>query len=829
MFNKIENSLINFQKPGRYIGNESGIPDKDFKNAPVRVVIGYPDIYEVGMSNQGIKIIYDRINRLDFASCERVFSCWIDFENFLRKQKIPLYSLETKTPLNQFDIIGISIQYELLFTNFLNILDLSQIEVFAKKRKGTYPIIICGGPSVVNPAPFAPFVDLFLIGEAEGVIEELLNKFHLIKNKYTKKEIINELSNIQGIYSPIYSKNIVKRQIYQGFSEDNGLKSYIIPNIDIVQNKLVVEIMRGCPNKCRFCLAGVIYKPYREKNIDIILNSIENGIKKLGVNEITLSSLSSGDYSQIIPLTESFIKKFSPLNISFSLPSIRVETFDVELLEKISHVRKSGLTFAIESGSGQGQLSINKPINIDKITKIIKYASENGWKLIKLYFMIGLPHCKNEKEDIISFIDYISSINKKLKININIAVFVPKPHTPYQYERQIPLQESLEILHEIEKYYFRSRVKIKKHNPYMSYVEGFIARGDKNVGLAIYEAFKEGARFDGWKECFNFDIYKKVFDKMNITYEKYLSKKKYNAVMPWDNINVGLSKEFYLKEIEKSKNKIISKSCKYECDKNCKICDNDIKKIDSKGIINKVLPLVNKNNLLENNDNTRYFLEFSKKGLLRFIGHIDIIKYFEKLFLRSNISVLFTKGFNPHPKMQFSSALSLGIESECEILEFYTTKYYNEDELLSILKKYQHNDMSINRIRIINFSEKYSLIENILFSIYSFNFDKKYYEKIKNIYEKYKCININYQFERKNKICTGKYQDYIEMQKLENTKIIAKIKKISPSPKILQALKDIFDDIPILIKKEMMYALKEDKIVELFEISKEIPVKMMQQ
>nr|HPO50244.1 B12-binding domain-containing radical SAM protein [Spirochaetota bacterium] len=277
MLKTIEDNLSKFQKPGRYIGSETGIPQKDFKNSPTRFVMSYPDLYEVGMSNNGLRIIYDIINKLDFASCERVFAPWSDFEEFLRINKIPLYSLESYTPLNEFDFLGFTIQYELLFTNMLNIMELGKIDCLRENRGDNTPIIIAGGPSAVNPSPFSPFVDIFFIGEAEGRLENFLKIYNELKNKKTKKDdIIRELSKIDGFYSPKYSKS-VKRQIYSGFSLDCGIDTYISPIIDVVQNKVVVEITRGCPNKCRFCQAGIIYKPYREKDLDVIFNNIDKG------------------------------------------------------------------------------------------------------------------------------------------------------------------------------------------------------------------------------------------------------------------------------------------------------------------------------------------------------------------------------------------------------------------------------------------------------------------------------------------------------------------------------------------------------------------------
>ena len=817
MFEIIEENLVNFEKPARYTGNEIGIPPKDFKDSDVRFLLCYPDVYEVGMSNYGLKILYDRLNKLDFVSCERVFSVWLDFEKFLREKQIKLFSLESKTPIDQFDFVGFSLQYELLFTNILNIMELGGIEVFREKRGENTPIIIAGGPCSVNPAPFAPFIDLFLIGEGEDVLENFVTQYSTYKKqKLSKDEIIKKLSQIEGIYSPKHSKNVVKRQIYKGFSTDKGPDTLLSPLIDIVQNKLVVEIMRGCPNKCRFCQAGYIYKPYREKNVDNILDTVEKGLCMLGINEVTLSSLSSGDYSNVLQLTDEFIKNYEDRYVSFSFPSLKVESFDSQLLDRLATVRKSGLTFAVEAGSIEGQMSINKPVLLTKVREIIEYASHNGWRLIKLYFMVGLPDIQNEKEQIISFIDSVLKINRQLNINVNIATFVPKSHTPYQYDTQISLEQSQEILGEIEARYKRTRVKIKKHNPLMSYIEGFISRGDESVGLAIYDVFKNGGRFDGWDDQFNYSLYRDAFEKNSITYEKYLQKKDFNEKLAWDNINVGISKEYLLKEKVNSQKQIITKSCKEDCEADCDICSGEIKKNDSQKVE------VTKKNVIDieylSEKQTRYFIEFSKKGLAKFIGHIDLIKYFERLFNLSRLKIAFTEGFNPHAKMQFSSPLSLGVESSCEILEFFTKVEYDKELVMSTLKKYEHRDICINKIRILEKIGKISLINKINLTQYYAKFNKMYYNEVEEIFNQYKIKPVTYEIKGNNDVINGVYNDFVEFIELKPTYLVLNIKNMAKMPKILQIKKDIFKDVKIVFEKVKMFTIEDGKLIDLFEI-----------
>jgi len=819
-FKDLEKDLIKFKKPARYVGNELGIPNKDFKNSNVKFVIAYPDIYEIGMSNLGIKIIYDKINSIEFASCERVFSPWIDFSDYLKNNDIPLYSLESKTPINKFDIFGISIQFELLFTNFLELLTLSKLKYLRDERKNNDPIVLCGGPGILNPEPFKPFADLFYIGEFEEQVYNFISLYNELKIKnYNKKDIIKELSKLPGFYSPEYSKGIIQRQVYSSFINDNGLDNYIIPSIDIVQDKHVVEIMRGCPNKCRFCQAGIIYKPVREKNIDDIFKLVDKGITNLGVDEVTFSSLSSGDYSNIIDLTDCFNTIYANRKISFSLPSIKVESFNPELLKSISHVRKSGLTFAIESGNTKGQYAINKKIELEKIEKIIQYAVNKGWRLIKLYFMIGLPDQENEIDSIINFIDNILKINKRLWINVNIAVFVPKPHTPYQYEKQMSLAESINHFDFISRYYKKTRVKIKKHNPYMSYLEGLIARGDEKIGMVFLNAYKNGARFDAWDDVFDYKIYDKVLLEYDIENLNYLHNKDYNSPMVWDHINVGVNKEFYINEINKSKKGKLSKSCITTCDKNCNICSNTASQIISKKIDKEVI-IKNYYKDISNDDNNRirYFLEFNKTGLQKFISHKNLIVYFQKLFSRSNLNIIFTEGFNPRPKFQFSSALELGIESKCEILEFFTKTDYSENDIFEILKKHQHSDISINRIKKINKKEKISFDKEVSFYIYYLYFKTDDFDHIEKIYLNFKSKSNCFSITKRNIEIKGKYQDYIIFNKLYKNKLEIKIININNKPKLSNTVIDIFGNNDLRIVKEKIFTIKNNKNIELFDI-----------
>lgn len=804
MFKQIEKYLTEIEKPGRYIGNEAGIPNKNFIGSEIRMAISYPDVYEVGMSNYGIKILYDVVNKLPFASCERVFSAWSDFEELLKKLNLPLFSLETKTPLNEFDVVGVSIQYELLFSNFLALLQFGKIPPKRADRNDNDPIVIIGGPASVNPVPYSPFIDLSCVGEGEEVLVNLLTKLRELKEeKRSRKEILKELAKIDGIYSPDFTTEPVKRQVYMGFVNDTGPDTVIIPNIDIVQNKLNVEIMRGCPNKCRFCQAGVIYKPFREKNTSTVMKSVEKGLKLSGVNEVTFTSLSSGDYSQILPLTAYFNDKYKSKKISVSLPSLKVESFDTGILDRISEVRKSGLTFAIESGSCDGQFSLNKRVDLEKIYQILDAAVAKGWRLVKFYFMIGLPDEGNDVENIEKFVDSVLARYKRLKINLNVATFVPKPHTPYQDVPQLPYEEAVSRIQALRDYYRKSRVAVKAHEPEISYIEGFISRGDEKVGLAVYEAFRRGARFDGWTEKFDFQRYVDIFNEAGITAKDYMNGGRSHV---WKMIDCLPSNAFLQKERELSLRHEESKLCNQGCDENCKICGNGISK--RKAVDDYKYEKCDET-AKKTDERFRYFLEFTKSGLSRFLSHKDLMRHFETLFRIGDINLLMSEGFNPHPRFQFSSALSLGIESQCEILEFFTAEEYSTEELEKRLngislqsERKNHADLQITRIRKCVNVKKASLFNNLAQTEYLLSYDKKFAEQINEDIKKF--------MHEKKVIFTDERAEYDlkSFISLENTDSGVKlfVNQLNPLPKIRVLVAQIFPNVEFLsLVKMMMY------------------------
>ncbi len=780
--NKLQKVLSVVEKPGRYIGSEIYGRDKRFNEHGLNVVFSYPDLYEIGMSNLGLSIIFDLINKKDNYYCDRVFAPWKDFEDELRRLSLPLYGLDSKMPIKEFDVLAFTIQYELTFTNFLNIIELSDIPILTEKRSKDAPIVIIGGPAVYNPAPFLPFADIVYIGEAESEILAILDYINNNKKTLERDELINRLGQFNGVITTLNRSKKTNRVVYSGFANSNSPDKYIIPLIDVVHNKLNIEIMRGCPNKCRFCQAGIVYKPHRERSIDIILDDIEKGLKETGADEVTFTSLSSGDYSSLIELTDLFNQRFKDRQISFSLPSLKIESFNTDILDRLNFIRKSGLTFAIETGNEESQRMINKLADIDKIIDIVSYSIKKGWKSIKLYFMIGLPTLNSEKEiaDIKNFIDTIVRCSKSIQINVNIAVFIPKPHTPFQFEDQLAIEEAFNAFHNLSSYYNRSRVKIKYHDPRISCLEGLIARGDEKVGFIILEAFKRGARFDGWDECFNFETYKSILAEKSIDISDVL--KGLNKKQIWNNINVGYGDDYLLNEYKKANLKELSPGCNDICDPECGICSDSIMRNTTNIKKNKVpedLIKIERNN--SNIENTFYYylIEYQKTKLLKFIGHTDIIRYFERLFRRSGIDIAYSKGFNPRPVMQFSPPLSLGIESLSELIHISLKKVYSETDLLKMLNVYSHNDLFIKNIkRTINKNSLFNLARYYTYSVFIADKDLP---KINDFIN----FGLEYSIEKKNgTVLKGDYKDIINVVSVKNNCVNLIYKVVEGKPNI---------------------------------------------
>lgn len=602
--NKISDDILyKVEKPARYIGGEFNSYSKDKEKVDIRYAFCFPDVYEVGMSHLGTKILYYTLNEREDTFCERSFAPWPDMEKLLRENNTPLYTLESKDSLKDFDFLGFTLQYEMSYTNILNMLDMSGVPLRASQRGEEEPIVMLGGPCGYNPEPLYDIADIVVIGEAEEVIHEILDKYKELKGK-PKAEFLRAIAKIQGVYVPsLYEVTYkedgtikefkpkfqdvpakVKKRIINNFNENIFPEKLIVPYTEIVHDRVVLETFRGCTRGCRFCQAGMIYRPVREKKTDKLLSQVESLISKTGYEEVSLSSLSICDYSDIQNLIFSLVEKYEGEKVGVSLPSIRIDSFSVDLIKEIQKVRKTGLTFAPEAGSQRMRDIINKGVTEEDMLKSSKSAFEAGWATLKLYFMIGLPY--ETMEDVLGIgelaekvVDQYFMVPKNvrqrgLRVTVSTSIFVPKPFTPFQWA---PMDKMPDVKEKI--YSLRNSIKSRAivynwHESPLSYMEAIFARGDRRLCDVLIKAFEKGARFDGWAEYFNFELWQEALKECNVDGDFYAYRERtYEEILPWDFIDIGVNKQFLIDENERAKNAVVTPDCRGNCT-NCGINKN---------------------------------------------------------------------------------------------------------------------------------------------------------------------------------------------------------------------------------------------------------------
>ena len=672
---ELGNFLLTVQKPGRYTGGEVGILAK--KEEDFRSLIAFPDLYEIGMGNQALRIIYNRMNNIDGISCDRAFAPAPDFEKLLREKNIPLYGLDTGISLASVDLLMFTLGYELGLNGVLTMLNVSGIPLHCNERKNNdYPIVIAGGPAVSNPLPYSPFIDAFWIGEAEAGFFDLADELAKLKKEgQGRGALLEKISLHPNIW--VSGKEKTVRAVHNNFSADSTTAAvFPIPSMKIIQNHGAVEIMRGCPNGCRFCHAGFWYRPQREKDAQLIVSQVNEMVKRGGWQEISLSSLSSGDYSNIAGLVENLNALFSNLHVSFQLPSLKVSSFTLSLLEKISVTRKSGLTFAVETPKDSWQMSINKEVTRDSVVTIIEEAKKSGWRGAKFYFLIGLPveaKERSEEEEIISFITDVGR-RTRMRFNINVGIFIPKPHTPYQWAVQLDGETAEKKLNFIRCALKPLGHKVSVSDPLISRIEGLLSRGDEQSGYLCEEAWACGSRLDPWSEFINREKWLEIMEKNSSYVEDVFSAKK--EPMPWEQINSCVTGEFLKQELEKSNNSQRTVPCNEKCTQ-CGVCKGAVRRkntarganlTDTENVVNHSNTQVNQNSAGKSDPPIyRMVFGFSKEGSAVFHGHLSLIEIFSMSFRRAAIPVVYTQGFNPLAKMEFASPLATGISADCEI------------------------------------------------------------------------------------------------------------------------------------------------------------------
>ncbi len=594
---KIEKHLLEVQKPSRYIGGEVGSVIKDKSKVDVRFAFCFPDTYDIGMSHLGMKILYSLTNERENYWCERCFAPSEDFEAIMRENDIPLYALESLDPIKDFDFIGFTLQYELSYANILNMLDLAGLPVFAADRGDELTnIVVAGGPCVCNPEPLADFFDIFILGEGEEVNLELMDLYWEMKQQgATKTEFLRKACHIEGIYVPrfysfVYKEDgtierlvvsdgapeVVRKRIIKDFDSVYYPDNFVVPFTEIVHDRVSVEVLRGCIRGCRFCQAGFIYRPFREKHTDTICKETKALCENTGYDEVSLASLSTSDHSEIDPMLTQLIDYTAAERINLSLPSLRVDNFSESLLEKIKKVRKSGLTFAAEGGTQRLRDVINKNVSEEEIMNTCTIAFKGGYSAVKLYFMMGLP--TETDEDIVGIADLANRIidlfysiedrpkGRGVQISISCATFVPKPFTPFQFEPQ----DTREMIEHKQKLLLDSvktkKIKVSYHDPNVSQLEVILAKGDRRLCKAIYTAWKKGCKFDSWEEYFHFDKWVEAFEECGIDTSFYANRRfEYDEILPWDHLDYLVSKDFFIRENKTAHKSLTTPNCRQRC------------------------------------------------------------------------------------------------------------------------------------------------------------------------------------------------------------------------------------------------------------------------
>ncbi len=717
-----------FQKPSRYIDSEFNVLRKESPRdaVDVKVALAFPDTYEIGMSHLGLRILYEIINNLPSATAERAYAPWTDLRDYMKKGRVPLCSLETKKPLYEFDVVGFSLQYELSYTTILDMLDLAGIPIRAAERmqsKKVQPLIIAGGPSAVNPGPMASFIDAFLIGDGEEAVVELIEAVRQWKDGGgSTEDRLRTISQIEGFYVPFIHGHAskIKRRFVDDLNSAPFPERPIVPYAQIVHDRISIEVARGCTMGCRFCQAGMIYRPLRERSPEKVLEIAEKTLKNTGYDEVSFSSLSTGDYQCLLPLIKEFNLRFRPMRIAVSLPSLRVASVSRDVLKEIRSVRKTGFTMAPEAATERLRNVINKDFTDADYERALTALFEEGWLTLKLYFMIGLP---TEREEDIEAINDMAmralriakrNSGKFVNINITVSPFIPKPHTPFQWYGQISLDEMKRKLAFLRRSINSRKFKYKGHNEEMSFLEAVFARGDETLSPLIEEAWRSGCRLDGWSEFFDFNKWLQAMDRTGVEGAAYAGRQfGKDDPLPWDNIDVGVSKDFLYREYTKAVEGTMTADCK----KSCSACGLECKQTVGSGLallgqeseaaasLNTPVQETVAQSAQQVRPKVRVRTEFSKTGMLRYLSHLELVTTIMRALRRAGVPHDFSKGFHPKPEISFGPSLRVGVAGIREYFDMEVFTPFDVQLYSALLNSTLPDGIKVNSMQVIPMTE----------------------------------------------------------------------------------------------------------------------------
>ncbi len=693
--------LASVVKPGRYLGHEFNSECKNPDDVSCRFALVFPDLYEIGMSHHGLQILYHLLNRRKDFLAERCYCPDLDLESLLRQNGERLTTLESSRPLRDFDIIGITLPYELCYSNILTLLNLSDIPFYSRDRDDSFPLILGGGAGAFNPEPVADFFDAILLGDGEEAILEIGEIYAEIKAAgKTKAELLEKLGEIEGIYIPAHfqpryddagkfltihrtngGKDLVRRRIVANLNAIDHLHHPIVPNAKIVHDRLGIEIARGCTRGCRFCQAGITYRPVRERSPEQILQLATSGIDNSGFEELALLSLSTGDYSCLEQTLPQLMDKFAARFVSIAMPSMRVGTLTPTIMEQVKRVRKTGFTLAPEAGSERLRRVINKGITEEDLLATCNDAFSAGWQSVKLYFMIGLP--TETEADIQAIGELAGKILRdqslggrrgKRQITVSVGTFIPKPHTPFQWAKQITMEESMERIGQIKRTLPGKGCNLRYHGPRQSFLEGVFSRGDRQLAHLIEKAWETGARLDGWDEHFDLSRWQKAAEDCGLPLDSYLREWGTDEILPWQHLSSGVNRQFLLDERAKAESESYTPDCRFHACQKCGLCDfKSIQPIVCKrseasveGAEALSLTRIENPRQADTTGHFKYIVHYSRLGNICYLGHLEMLQGILRTLRRVGIRTNFSQGFNPSPKISFGPALAAGTESLAE-------------------------------------------------------------------------------------------------------------------------------------------------------------------